>query len=100
MAPSFASSVADSSHHVRLYEKIIYYTIIDEVCVRSNLRIIKRTFVCRPFPFYVDILLLLHGSRAVHGLVHVATAIQYSTGAGQLRCESALSTKNRGSVAG
>ena len=50
---------------------IIYY----KVYIRSNLRIIKLAFICRHFPYYVDILLLLHGSRAVHGLVHVATVV-------------------------
>ena len=34
----------------------------------------ERAFICRSFLFYVDVLLLLHGSRAVHGLVH-ATAV-------------------------
>ena len=47
-----------------------------KVYIRSNLRIIKRAFICRSFSYYVDILLLLHGLRAVHGLVHVATAVQ------------------------
>ena len=46
-----------------------------KVYIRSNLRMIKRTLICEYFP-YVDILLLLHGSRAVHGLVHVATSVQ------------------------
>ena len=44
--------------------------------------------MCRSFPYYVDILLLLHGSRAVHGLVHVATAVQGLVDcAGKVRCE-------------
>ena len=69
MALSFACSVADSSHHVRLYENIIYYTlqsVHDLTCASQN----------EHFPYYVGILLLLHGLRAVDGLVHPVTAVQ------------------------
>ena len=64
--------------------------ILYEVYILSNLRITKRTFILfvlvRYSPYDVGILLLLHGSRAAHGLVHVATAVK-----GQKR-----TAKNRG----